>query len=232
MTLRGQQRRRLNGRRRDSAQVRPRCFLVAVAVLALVAATCADRGADQAADGVGGADEGAAPAGSSSGPADGVQARPREGASDRDAASGSPEPADSGPAEAARSGDTSNSASVGASEPVDALTGVSPNRGFVSLSADVSCAVRGDGSAACWASLTPEQMSLIPGVSVGHRSVPLELPAAGDWVVIDGYPSSGYCGIHADGTLRCRGARSCVGRRRIPGFRMRSSRLGIGGSRR
>ncbi len=69
------------------------------------------------------------------------------------------------------------------SESVGADAGVSPNGGFVSLSADVSCAFRGDGSTECWR--RPER------------------PESPGWITIDGRPTGGRCGIRTDGTLQC-----------------------------
>ena len=66
---------------------------------------------------------------------------------------------------------------------VGADGGVSPNGGFVSLSASVSCAFRGDGSTECWR--------------------PLERPESPGWITIDGSQRSGKCGIRIDGTLQC-----------------------------
>ena len=80
----------------------------------------------------------------------------------------------------------------GLSEPAGEVSGVSPNRGFVSFSADVSCAFRADGSTGCWH--WPRRPEL------------LEFPeSATGWITIDGSRTGGMCGIHTDGALQCWG---------------------------
>ena len=75
-----------------------------------------------------------------------------------------------------------------AAGPVDAAPGVSPNRGFTSLSADVRCAFRGDGTRLCWTKV--EEWVVIPRAPAGL-------------VAMDGLFSGSRCGIHTDGTLEC-----------------------------
>ena len=180
-------------------------WFAAIAAGALVAAACATDSATPVGDSTGGGNGGVRPAAGSADRGDGGAERAVDGGEELDRDRGEQHAGGDGVEEPAGAGVLGRFVGSGLSAPAVEVSGVSPNWGFVSLSADVGCAFRGDGSTACWLSR--------------YRPELLELPeSAAGWIAIDGGAGSGYCGIRVDGTVQCWGGYVGVGMEGDPGL--------------